>query len=77
MDKNLALSAVELLLRSELTCKASIESDSFFWLGLLSFSELIDKVSQSATTIIVRDDFIQMWCSLYTSRCAKGCYIGC
>ena len=56
----------------------SIESDSFFWFGLLSFSEVIDKMSQSATQlIIVRDDFIQMWCSLYTSRCAQECSIGC
>ena len=52
MDKNLALSAVELVLRSELTCNASIESDSFFWFGLLSLSELIDKVSQSATQLL-------------------------
>ena len=49
MDNNLALSAV---LRSKLKCNASIESDSFFWFGLLSFNELIDKVSQSATQLL-------------------------
>ena len=48
MDNNLALSAVELVPRSELNCN-SMESDNFFWFGLLSFSELTDKVSQSAT----------------------------
>ena len=47
MDDNLALSAVELVPRSELNCNFSMESDSFFWFGLLSFSELTDKVSQS------------------------------
>ena len=49
MDIKRALSAVELVLRSELNCNASIESDSFFWFGLLSISEVIDKMSQSAT----------------------------
>ena len=72
MDNNLALSALELVLRRELNCNASIESDSFFWFGLLSFSEVIDKVSQSEHNYYT---FFQMWCSLYTSRCAKGCYI--
>ena len=52
MDNNLALSAV---LRSKLNCNASIESDSFFWFGLLSFSELIDKVSQSAKQLLYRE----------------------
>lgn len=52
MDNNRALSAVELVLMSELNCNASIESDSFFWFGLLSFSEVIDKVSQSATQLL-------------------------
>ena len=47
-----ALSAVELVLRSELNCNASIESDSFFWFGLLSFSEVIDKASHSATQLL-------------------------
>ena len=35
MDNNCALSAVELVLRSELNCNASIESDSFFGLDIL------------------------------------------
>ena len=52
MDNNRALSAVELVLRSELNCNASIESDSFFWFGLLPFSEVIDKVSQSETQLL-------------------------
>ena len=52
MDNNHTLSAVELVLRSELNCNASIESDSFFWFGLLSFSEVIDKMSQSATQLL-------------------------
>ena len=47
-----ALSAVEHVLRSELNCNASIESDSFFRFGLLSSSEVIDKVSQSATQLL-------------------------
>ena len=32
-----------------------MESDSFFWFVLLSFSELIDKVSQSATQLFYRE----------------------
>ena len=52
MDNNRALSAVELVLRSELNCNASIESDSFFWFGLLSFSEVINMVSQSAAQLL-------------------------
>ena len=52
MDNNRALSAVELVLRSDLNCNASMESDRFFWFGLLSFSEVIDKVSQSATQLL-------------------------
>ena len=51
MDNNLALSAVELVPMSGLNCTSSMESDSFFWFGLLSFSELTDKVSQSATQL--------------------------
>ena len=67
MDNNLALSAVELVLRSELNCSASMESDSFFWFGLLSFSELIDKVhvSQSATQLLYRQ--------MTLSKCGVGC----
>ena len=52
MDNNHALSAMELVLRSELNCNASIEYDSYFWFELLSFSEVIDKVSQSATQLL-------------------------
>ena len=70
MDIKRALSAVELVLRSELNCNASIESDSFFWFGLLSISEVIDKMSQSAT-----QEMTLSKCG--TSRCAKGCYTGC
>ena len=55
MDNNLALSAVELVPRSELNCDSSIESDCFFRLGLLPFSELTDKVSQSATQLLYRE----------------------
>ena len=54
MDKNLALSAVELVLRSELNCSDSMESDSFFWFGLFSFSELIDKVIIIIIIIIIQ-----------------------
>ena len=67
MDNNLALSAVELVLRSELNCNASMESDSFFWFGLLSFSELIDKVSQPAIQLLYR----QMHVTL--SKCGVAC----
>ena len=55
MDNNLALSVAELVLKSELNCNTSMESDSFFWFGLLSFSELTDKVSQSATQLLYRE----------------------
>ena len=44
MDNNLALPAVELVLRSELNCNSSMKFDRFFWFGLLSFSELIDNL---------------------------------
>ena len=65
MDNNLALSAVELVLRCELNCSDSMESDSFFWFGLLSFSELIDKVSQSATQLLYRQ--------MTLSKCGVAC----
>ena len=65
MDNNLALSAVELVLRSELNCNAPMESDSFFWFGLLSFSELIDEVSQFATQLLYRE--------MTLSKCGVAC----
>ena len=51
MDNNLALS--------------SMETDSFFWFGLLSFSELTDKVSQSATQLLYRE--------ITLSKCGVAC----
>ena len=55
MDNNLALSAVELVPRSELNCNSQWCLIVSFWLGLLSFSELTDKVSQSATQLLYRE----------------------
>ena len=65
MDNNLALSAVELVPMSGLNCTSSMESDSFFWFGLLSFSELTDKVSQSETQLLYRE--------MTFSKCGVAC----
>ena len=60
------LSAVELVPRSELNCNSSMESDSFFWFGLLSLSELTDKVLQSATQLLYREITLSKCGVVYT-----------
>lgn len=63
MDNNLALSAVELVLRSELNCNASIEV--FFGLDCYVSEVSIDKVSQSATQLFYRE--------VTLSKCGVAC----
>ena len=71
MDNNLALSAVELVPRSELNCNSQWCLIVSFWLGLLSFSELTDKVSQSATQLLYREMTLSksgVACTLYLCK---------